>query len=151
MKKILLVPFAILLFSCDSTKKTTESIEKPATEQKNSEKMYTILSESGYQGKDEKSFEVIKDNNALVKLYEAVNDEQVPKIDFTKERVVALFLGQKSSGGFSIKVRDVSEKGDKVYVTVQETSPKAGENVTMALTNPYTIVKINSTKEIIFK
>jgi hypothetical protein len=152
MKKILLVPFAILLFSCNSTKKTAESSEKPMTEQKNtSSKMFTVLSESSYQGKESKSYEVIKDSNALAKLYESVNDEMVPKVDFKKERIVALFLGQKNSGGYAVKVKEVSEKGDEIYVTVEEISPKAGENATMAITNPYTIVKINSTKEIVFK
>lgn len=151
MKKILLVPFAILLFSCDSTKKTSESTQKPVTEQKKSEKMYTVLSESDYQGKEAKSFEVIKDNAGLAKLYETVNDEQIPKVDFSKERIVALFLGMKNSGGHSIKVKDVIEKGGKIYVSVEEIAPKSGTNATMAITNPYTIVKINSTKEIIFQ
>ena len=151
MKKIILVPFAILLFSCNSTKKTAESDKKPVTEQKASAKLYTVLSESDYQGKETKSFEVIKDTQSLQKLYQAVNDEQVPKVDFSKERIVALFLGQKNSGGFSIKVTDVSENAGKIYVSVQETVPKSGEMATMAITNPYTIVKINSTKEIVFQ
>ncbi|MBC8644754.1 protease complex subunit PrcB family protein [Flavobacterium lindanitolerans] len=45
----------------------------------------------------------------------------------------------------------MTEKGEKIYVDVQETSPGSGDIVTMALTNPFTIVKINSTKEIIFQ
>lgn len=151
MKKIILIPFAILLFSCDSTKKSIDSDHKSATEQKKTEKMFTVLSESVYQGKETKSFEVIKDDSGLAKLYESVNDEKIPKIDFSKERIVALFLGQRNSGGYSIKVKEVVEKGSKIYVKVEEDSPKSGENATMAITNPYTIVKINSTKEIIFE
>lgn len=150
MKKIILVPFAVLLFSCNSTKKATDA--KPATEvKKPSTELYQVLSESGYQGKEEKSFEVIKDNYSLEKLYTAINDPQIPKVDFSKSRIVALFLGQRTSGGYGIKVKSVSEKGDKIYVTVEETKPKPGDMVTMAITNPFTIVKINSTKEIIFQ
>lgn len=150
MKKIILIPFAVLLFSCNSTKKATDA--KPATEvKKPSAELYQVLSESGYQGKDGKSYEVIKDNASLRKLYIAINDPQVPKVDFSKSRIVALFLGQRTSGGYAIKVKSVSEKGDKIYVTVEEKKPKPGDMVTMAITNPFTIVKINSTKEIIFQ
>lgn len=151
MKKLILVPFIVLLFSCDSTKKTTD--QKPAADGKKnpSTALYQILSESAYQGKTEKSYEIIKDNASLVKLYEAVNDPQVPKVDFSKDRIVALFMGEKSSGGYAIKVKNVSEKGGKIYVAVEETKPGSGDIVTMSFTSPYTIVKINSTQEIIFQ
>lgn len=150
MKKIILIPFAVLLFSCHGTKKATDA--KPATEvKKPSAELYQVLSESAYQGKEEKSYEVIKDNASLEKLYTAINDTQVPKVDFSKSRIVALFLGQRTSGGYAIKVKNVSEKGNKIYVAVEETKPKPGDRVTMAITNPFTIVKINSTKEIIFQ
>lgn len=151
MKKIILVPFALLLFSCNGSKSTKDATSRPVTEARQSAKLYTVLSESVYQGKDSKSYEIIKDNESLITLYQSVNDEQIPRIDFTKEKIIALFSGQKNSGGYAIKVVDVIEKGGKIYVTVQETAPKSGENATMAMTNPYTIVKINSTKEIVFK
>lgn len=146
MKKLLLVPFVVVLFSCNSTKNSVVTENKK--EQSN---LYEILNESEYQGKDTKSFEIIKDNAGLTKLYESVNDPQIPKVDFTKSRIVALFLGQKNSGGYSIKVKDVTESNNIITVKIIESSPKPGENATMALTNPFTILKINSTKEIIFK
>lgn len=151
MKKLILVPFIVLLFSCDSTKKTTSSKPVADTKKNSTTALYQILSESAYQGKTEKSYEIIKDNATLVKLYEAVNDPQVPKVDFSKERIVALFMGEKSSGGYAIKVKNVSEKGGKIYVVVEETKPGSGDIVTMSFTSPFTIVKINSTKEIIFQ
>ncbi|MBC8644755.1 hypothetical protein H9W95_13935 [Flavobacterium lindanitolerans] len=67
--------------------------------------LYQILSESAYQGKEAKSYEVIKDKASLEKLYETINDTQVPKVDFTKERIVALFMGQRNTGGYAIKVK----------------------------------------------
>lgn len=151
MKKIILVPFVILLFSCNSTKKTTEQKPTADTKKNHATALYQILTESDYQGKSTKSYEVIKDNASLVKVYEAINDTQVPKIDFSKERVVALFMGERNTGGYAIKVKNVTEKAGKIYVTVEETKPESGNIVTMALTNPFTIVKINSTKEIIFQ
>ncbi|WP_447637161.1 protease complex subunit PrcB family protein [Flavobacterium microcysteis] len=150
MKKLILMPFVFLLFCCSSTKKAAD--QKPADVKKQQQTaLYQILSESAYQGKEVKSYEVIKDQASLEKLYEAINDNQVPKIDFAKERVVALFMGQRNTGGHAIKVKNVTEKGGKIYVDVQESSPGSGDIVTMALTNPFTIVKINSTKEILFQ
>ena len=145
MKKLLLIPFCIALFSCNCKKSIVE--EKGIS----SEASFQVLIESAYQGKEEQSYEVVKDQAALEKLYEAINDNQVPRIDFKKESVVALFLGLKSSGGYGIKIKDVTEKNSKIYLTVEKTSPKPGENVTMAMTNPFVIVKINSVKEIIFQ
>jgi len=151
MKKILLIPFAIMLFSCNSTKKTVEESNNNSSEVKKTSTMnlYEVLTQSAYQGKEEKSYEVIKDKTSLQNLYALVNDTEVPKVDFSKSRIVALFLGQRNSGGYEIKVKHVEEKAGKIVVTVEETKPE--EMATMAITNPYTIVKINSTKEIIFK
>ena len=147
MKRLLLVPFAILLFSCSSTK-TTETASKS---EKNQVPFYEVLSQSAYQGKEEKSFEVISDKASLVKLYETIHDTEIPKIDFKKQRVVALFLGQRNSGGYEIKIKNVEEKDNKIYVTVEEVGPKPGDMATMAITNPFVVAKINSTKEIVFK
>ena len=131
----------IFLFSCGASSTKTSAANS----------LYEVLTQSAYQGKENKSYEVIKDNASLEKLYAAINDPQIPKVDFSKSRIVALFLGQRTSGGYAIKVKNVSEKGNKIYVTVEETKPKPGDMVTMAITNPFTIVKINSTKEIIFQ
>ena len=151
MKKILLIPFAVLLFSCNSTKKTVEESNNNSSEVKKTSttNLYEVLTQSAYQGKEDKSYEVIKDKTSLQNLYALVNDTEVPKVDFSKSRIVALFLGQRNSGGYEIKVKNVEEKAGKIVVTVEETKPEG--MATMAITNPYTIVKINSTKEIIFK
>jgi len=149
MKKIFLIPFAVVLFSCNSTKKTTEETKASTEVKKPSAQIYEVLAQSAYQGKEVKSYEVIKDKASLVSLYESIHDTEVPKVDFTKSRIVALFLGQRSSGGYEIKVKNVEEIGGKIVVTVEETKPDG--MATTVITNPFTIVKINSTKEIIFK
>ena len=136
----------ILLVSCNCKKATAEEGDT-----KSRQPLFEVVSESQYQGREEEAFEVIKDNASLQALYQSINNEDVPKIDFAKQRVVAVFLGQRNSGGYAIKIKNVTEKDNKVYVELEKASPKTGENVTMAITNPYSIAKINSTKEIIFK
>ena len=141
MKKLILLPFIILAISCNC-KKDVVYVQKTGD-------FFEVLKEESYQGKEQKSYDVIKNEASLKALYQSINDENIPKIDFSKQRVVALFLGQRNSGGFAIKVKEVSEKNNKTYITVDETKPEG--MATMAITNPYTIVKINSTNEIIFK
>jgi len=144
MKKLLMIPIIAMIVSCNC-KKATVGEEKGSSKQP----MFEVLSESAYQGREEESSEIVKDNAGLKALYQSVNIESVPTIDFAQHRVLALFLGQRSSGGHAIKVKNVTEKDNKVYVEVEKLGPKPGENATMAITNPYTIVKINSNKEIV--
>jgi len=149
MKKILLIPFAIVLFSCNSTKKTTQETKTSTEMTKPANQLYEVLAQSAYQGKETKSYEVIKDKASLASLYESIHDTEVPKVDFNKARIVALFLGQRSSGGYEIKVKNVEEMGGKIIVYVEEIKPDG--MATTVMTNPFTIIKVNSTKEIIFK
>jgi len=144
MKKLLIIPIIAMMASCNC-KKEAAGEEKGSSRQPT----FEVLSESAYQGRENESFEIVKDKATLEALYQSVNIENVPVIDFTQQRVVALFLGQKNSGGHAIKVKNVTEKDNKVYVEVEKLGPKPGENATMAITNPYTIVKINSNKEIV--
>jgi len=146
MKKIILVFCAAFLFSCNSTKQETA---KSATEVNKGTVKYEILKEAGYQGREEKSFEIIEENASLSKLYNEINETEIPKIDFSNSKVVALFLGQRNSGGYSIKVKSIEEKGGKVILKVEEVGPKSGEMALTVITNPFTIVKLNTTKEIV--
>ena len=146
MKKLFIIPIIIMLVSCNCKKATVEEDNT-----KSRQPLFEALSESQYQGREEEAFEVINDDTSLKALYQSINNEDIPKIDFAKQRVVAVFLGQRNSGGYAIKIKNVTEKDNKVYIEVEKINPQPGQNATMAITNPYSIAKINSTKEIIFK
>jgi len=148
MKKLFIVPIIAMIVSCNC-KKATVAGENTADSAK--QPLFEVLSESAYQGRETESYEVIKDVASLNALYQSVNLENTPKIDFKNERVVAVFLGQKNTGGHAIKVKNATEKDNKIYLEIEKSSPKSGENATMAITNPYTIVKVNSVKEIVLK
>jgi len=75
----------------------------------------------------------------------------MPEIDFEKYTVVAVFMGQKPTGGYGIEITKVEENEKNIVVTVKQTSPLEGSMVTEVLTSPAHIVKIKKTdKEIIF-
>lgn len=143
MRKMYLISILFLVVACKSSSESTAS--KPAKSA-----LYTLLYTSEYQGKEEQSNSVIRNSEALSVLYQSVGIEAVPEIDFKKNQVVALFLGTKRTGGYNVAIERVEEVNDQLIIYRKITTPKGGM-VTTALTNPFVIVEIHSTKEIIFK
>ena len=66
----------------------------------------------------------------------------LPKIDFSKEYVIAVFAGQKSTGGNSIAVTSVTDAGTARTVAVTLTQPGTGCTATESLTSPYQIIAV---------
>ncbi len=144
MRKTYLLPVVILIFACNSMQKTT-------TTQSEKSALFTTLYNSDYNGRNETVNLIIQHQEDLNALFKAVESEERPTVDFATNQVIVLFLGQKNSGGYSISIDRVEEEAGKLNVYKKVETPKAGENVTMALTNPLVIAVIHSKKEINFK
>ncbi len=148
---IRLVAVCIFLFSsCGSgINKNTKSLGQNII-------AFEKLAQDFYGGMTDSKFIVIKDVKSLHMVYNVINEGKTPElktpiINFEQETVIALFLGEKNSGGYSIDVEQIKTIHDKVNVVYKITSPKAGEMVTSVMTQPYCIVKIPKTlKEIVF-
>lgn len=145
MKNTFLIPIIAIIVSCNGTK------DAAAQDEQKKNKLYEILTESQYQGREEKAVLVIKDQGALENLYASVNDQTVPVVDFSKEQIVAIFIGTRSNGGYGIKINEVVETDKNIKVLFETTEPQPGQPVTMALTNPFVILKIHSAKPIVFQ
>ena len=136
---------AFILFSCGS-----------ANEQGNDNIPFDILLQRSIGGKTTQDIVIINDNNALRDVYALVNRYQspgfdLPEIDFSKYMAIAFFMGEKSTGGYQIIVDSIVGTKDQVVVYYKEIGPKLGEMVTMAFTQPYSIIKMARTsKEITF-
>ncbi len=92
---------------------------------------------------------VVKDQKAWEKTWSGMKGSiqpkpEAPKIDFNKNMVIAVFMGRKNTGGYSVKIVSIVEK-EKLIVTVKENSPPADAMVTMALTAPYHVVVVPKT------
>jgi hypothetical protein len=59
--------------------------------------------------------------------------------------VIAVFAGERRTGGYQIDVDRVEARGDRVRVHLRETVPPPGTLVTQSLTYPYHIVAIAPT------
>ena len=65
----------------------------------------------------------------------------VPTIDFDTYGVAAAFMGQKTTGGYSIRITGVYTKNETVFATIEKVVPSPNDVTTQALTEPYHLVK----------
>jgi hypothetical protein len=141
MKNFILL-LALFLMSCATNNKSMVD--------------YKILY-SGQNGiTDEVDYILIKNNQDYIDIIEKLNVNEdsyneLLNIDFSKNNICILLLGQRNTGGYSIEVESLKFVKKVLYIKTKEIGPAKGEMVTMALTNPYCIVVIPKTKQIIVK
>jgi hypothetical protein len=68
--------------------------------------------------------------------------EPAPAVDWPTEMVVAVFLGTRSTGGYSVEIAGARREGDALIVEYVERQPGPGSIVTQALTSPFHIAKL---------
>ena len=68
----------------------------------------------------------------------------LPAVDFDKEMVAAVFLGEKPTGGYGVEISSAEVADRSLTVFVRETSPKPGAMVTQAINQPFHIVRIEA-------
>jgi len=108
---------------------------------------YATLQKGTYSGVTERMAVVVTDEQAWQKLWQqhasrAVPAPPAPAVDFSKESVLVVYMGEKNSGGYSIEVTGVQKENGKLAVSVRQTSPGPGTMTTMALTQPFHMVRI---------
>ncbi len=73
-----------------------------------------------------------------------LSPEEPPAVDFAKEMVIAVFMGRRPSGGFSVNIKDISASEPAAGLTVhfEEVKPGRGCFATAMITSPYHIVRL---------
>lgn len=66
----------------------------------------------------------------------------LPSADLARETIVAVFLGEKPTGGHGLDVTSVTSEGGDLYVDVVETTPAADAIVSQALTHPWLVLRV---------
>ena len=141
MKKTAFAVIALFLFACSSTK--TDTGKKP---------LYEVLTQQNNGGASIRFFEILTETKEIKMLQGDENlQKKIKPEDVNKANFVILNLGEKSSGGHSINVEKAEETPTQIILTVKENGPQPGEMTTSVMSNPYTVVKVNSKKEIIIK
>jgi hypothetical protein len=65
-----------------------------------------------------------------------------PRIDFTNEMVVGVFLGEKHAGGYEVEITRAERRVSTLTVYYSEKEPASEAIVIQALTQPYHLVKL---------
>lgn len=65
-----------------------------------------------------------------------------PAVDFDSQMVIGVFMGEQSSGGYGIRIDRIIETADSLRVEAVLHRPAPGSMVTLALTQPWVIVRL---------
>ena len=66
----------------------------------------------------------------------------IPEVDFKRNQVIVVAMGEQANGGYAIEVAGVAASGGRLAVDVMMTKPGPGCAVTGALTQPLDMVKV---------
>jgi PrcB C-terminal len=75
---------------------------------------------------------------------------RAPRVDWSREQVVVISLGPRSSTGYSLRVLRVVERRRSIDVFVRERTPSLGDPLEARVTYPYRAVAIRSTKKPVY-
>lgn len=87
---------------------------------------------------------VVHDSEKLAKLFQVALLPPRPKpppIDFSKNDVVVITVGPRSSTGYSLRVVRVTQSGN-LDILVRERTPRLGEKVDPEITYPYLLLVV---------
>ena len=141
MKKVTVALLTLVLVSCSSTVKQTES-----------KSLFEVLTQQSDGGASIRFFEILSepDEIAMLENDEKLKDKIHPN-DILTSNFIVLNMGEKATGGYQIGIENVVETDKNIILTIKETIPKPDATVLQVVTYPYCIVRINSKKEIIIK
>lgn len=142
MGKYILSSIVILLIlSCSSNKK---SVSKP---------LYEVLSANNDGGANIRFYEILTEPKEIRMLLSDPDlKKKIKQEDIEKSNFVILNMGELPEGNYKIAIENIEETPDNIIIHVKETKPEVLN--TDSLNNvvyPFSVVKINSKKEIIFK
>jgi hypothetical protein len=141
MKKIICMVSMLFFIGCAT--KNSSPVNKP---------LFEVLTSQTNGGASIRFYEILSEPNEIKMLLSDPNlRKKIKQDDIQNSNFLILNMGEKTSGGFKIEVGQVIETATNIEVTVHEIVPSANQNTISVMTNPYSIVKINSKKPIIFK
>ena len=87
---------------------------------------------------------VVKNEKDWISLWQKVfGNKAIPYIDFNTKMVIAVFSGEKPTGGYEILIDNINYEDKKVAVKIKETSPSQDAFVTTIVTSPFHIKVVN--------
>ena len=69
-------------------------------------------------------------------------DRPRPAVDFSKQMVLGVFMGSRSTGGFAVEILGAAEAGGALTVQYRETMPPPGAVTAQVISSPYHLVAV---------
>jgi hypothetical protein len=77
------------------------------------------------------------------RLYRAHNpDRPPPAVDFSKDMVLAVFLGSRSTAGYAVDIIGMKDVDGALVVQYRQTQPPPGAITAQVITTPYQMVAV---------
>jgi hypothetical protein len=141
MKKIIYIPIVLLLFSCAS--KNSVTTKKP---------LYEMLSIQNDGGATIRFYEILTEPEEIVMLLSDPNlKKKIKQDDIKKCNFLILNMGSQPKGNYKFVIENIEETDSNITITINEVKPIYDDRNLSEVFYPYSIVKINSKKPIIFK
>jgi hypothetical protein len=83
--------------------------------------------------------------SALWQMLYTDNGPVLPNIDFSKYEVLAVFDGSHTSGGYGIKITNITDANGTRSISVVHTKPGDSCVTSNVVTSPFVIVQVNAT------
>ena len=98
------------------------------------------------------SFTIVENADQMRKVYTKLfgrftplNESFAERMNWQKEKLVVVTLGQRSSGGYGINVRGVfTNPNGRTVVKATETAPRPGQLRTMEMSSPFVILRVDA-------
>ena len=102
-------------------------------------------SQSG--GVVEESYFLASDQTALLEMWSRGHADMltlpdVPEVNFDREAVVGVFLGERPTSGYAVSVEGIEVEGDDLFVDLLKTVPDEGSIVSQVITSPWLIIRV---------
>lgn len=97
-------------------------------------------------GKQTFSVVVARAPLAWSNLWASIGQDPPAEFDADRQIAVALFLGQRRTGGYGITIGSVARRGAFMVVRFEEVRPAPDAMVSQALTSPYLVRMISKTE-----
>lgn len=135
MKKLLIVIAVALTTSCISTPVNEQPVP------------FATLARGNYCAVTKPQDHIIQSQAELQKFWKKLDlvEQKMPPIDFNAQTVLAIFMGEQTSGGYAIRIDRIVRTPKSIIVMVRKILPAKDEQVSMALSQPYILVSIPHT------
>lgn len=88
----------------------------------------------------------ITQKEELAALWEMLGrTDLAPAVNFEKSEVLAVFDGERATGGYSVAIESITNTEDTRTVLIQHTVPGEGCMTMQSLTYPYTLIEVPKT------